>query len=129
MPLAGLGLAAVLGLFVVVATLVALGRSNRHTLATLRSLGLDGRRRRACSRGEGLVIGGLVVVAGSILGVIGGTTLWRRITENFGVRPGVVVPWWLALGVVIVPAVAMAASVAATHSSRHEHLADVLRSE
>ncbi len=127
-PLAGLGLAAGLGLFVLAATLASLGRSNQRTLATLRALGLDRRRQAAALAWQGVAIAGVVVVLGVFAGLLAGATLWRRITEDLGVRPGIVLPWSLIVGLVIVPAVAVIVSIGARRST-HQSLADALRSE
>ncbi|MEP6659014.1 MAG: FtsX-like permease family protein [Acidimicrobiales bacterium] len=128
-PLLGIVLASALGTIVLAYVVFAGVRSYRRELAVLRAIGLDAKRVRRVMVWHGALTAIVVVVIGIPFALLAGAALWRRVTDDIGIRPGAVVPPALFLVVPASIAVAVAAGLFADRRARRSHVAEVLRAE
>lgn len=126
---AGLVLAAATGVFVVISILTTLARANRKPLAVLSAIGLHRRQFAAAVACQAMVIAGGAIALGTVLGVVGGNILWRRVADRLGVPAMVDVPSALIGGGVALLAVALVVAMEINRTDRRRMLTDLLQSE
>ncbi|MEA3183926.1 MAG: putative transport system permease protein [Ilumatobacteraceae bacterium] len=129
-PVAGVALAAVVGVVALAATVLAAGRSNRRMLVVLRALGLERSGTRRAVGWQGVVAAAFVLMVGLPIGLLADAAWWRRVSDGLGVRENVPVAWPLliaAVGIVVVAGVSSA--FAAARPTLRSTVAEPLRSE
>ncbi|MCJ7436989.1 MAG: hypothetical protein MUP97_04405 [Acidimicrobiia bacterium] len=129
LPLLGLAVAALMGIFVLVYTMAVSVRARTLDLAVFRALGLPARRLRRVLGWEGTVLAAAMVLIGVPAGLLLGSLLWRRVTDQLGVHGGAVVPLLLALLVPLALLTAVGASMYPARRARREKVAALLRTE
>jgi hypothetical protein len=129
-PLAGMALAAAIGVVALIATVFAAGRSNRRMLVVLSALGLERWGTRRALGWQGLLAAACVLVVGLPVGLMTDVTWWRRVRHDLGVTSAVpvAVPVLVASVAILVTAGVMAAFGAAG-VTRRTTVAAALRTE
>jgi ABC-type antimicrobial peptide transport system permease subunit len=87
------GLLAGLGLLAVGHALVTSVRHRRREMAVLKTLGFDRRQVRATVAWQATTFAAIGLVAGIPFGVLVGSSAWRLVADNLGVRSGAVIPF------------------------------------
>ncbi|MEY2583807.1 MAG: putative transport system permease protein [Ilumatobacteraceae bacterium] len=129
-PLAGIALAAAIGVVALIATVFAAGRSNRRMLVVLSALGLERSGTRRALGWQGLLVAACVLVLALPVGLMTDVTWWRRVRYDLGVTAGVpiVVPVLVASAAILVTAGVVAAFGAAV-ATRRTTVAAALRTD
>lgn len=129
-PLAGVALAAAIGVVALIATVFAAGRSNRRMLVVLSALGLERSGARRALGWQGLLGSACVLVLAIPVGLMTDVTWWRRVRNDLGVTAGVpiAVPVLMAAAAILMTAGVVAAFGAAV-ATRRTTVAAALRTE
>ena len=131
------GLPVALAVFVAVVALVAVGlglvasvRRRRRELAVLKTLGFTRRQVRATVAWQASTVAAVGLLIGIPLGLLTGAFVWRRVTDELGVSPGLTWPvvGVVALVIAAVLSVNLVAAIPARRAARTRP-AVVLRSE
>ncbi len=131
-----LAASAALLLVVLAALVVVLGATTSapargRTLATVRTLGVDGRSARWISLGEQLPALLLATLGGTAAGVLLARAVMRplalRLVTGQMSDPGAVVPWWVGAPALAILVTALAVVAVESSLRRRERLGEVLR--
>jgi len=129
LPLIGLVLAALMGLFVLVYALAITVRARTRDLAVLRAIGLPARRVRRVLAWQGSLLGVGMAAIGIPAGLLLGSAVWGRVADQLGVQPGAQLPVLLLVVAPLTILVAIAASVYPGRRASREQVTALLRAE
>jgi hypothetical protein len=129
LPLIGIAVAGLMGLFVLIYALAVSVRARMRDLAVLRAIGLPARRIRRVLAWQGGVLGVGIVIIGVPAGLLLGSALWRRVADGLGVQRGAVVAPILLLLVPLTVLVAIGASLYPGRRASRESITTLLRAE
>jgi putative ABC transport system permease protein len=118
-----------MGLFVLMYTLAVGVRARTRDLAVLRAIGLPARRVRRVLAWQGTVLGVGMALVGIPVGLLLGSAIWGRVTDQLGVHPGVVVTPTLLLVGPITVLFAIGASLYPGRRASREQITALLRAE